>query len=252
MVAHWEIDSYTVSFDSNGGTSVDDQTVDHGDVATEPTAPTREGYAFLGWYDAADGGSTWDFTTPVTEAVEVFAHWQLNAYNVTFDANGGSEVDDQVVDHGDVATEPNAPTRTGYTFLGWYDAADGGTTWDFDAEITEATTLYAQWELNSYAVTFDTTGGTTVAGQIVDHGGLVSTPSLRPAPATRSLGGSPRPRVARRGASARASSRERSRSTPTGRPCPWSTRRRPHPARPRSPRPPRPPRPRRRTATATV
>jgi uncharacterized repeat protein (TIGR02543 family) len=176
LYAYWKLNAYNVDFDANGGSAVDGQVVDHGQAASEPTEPTRTGYTFAGWYDASTGGEEWDFSDTITGATTIYAHWTINSYAVSFDANGGSTVDGQTVEHGSAATEPTDPTRTGYTFIGWYGAADGGDEWDFTNEITEATTLYAQWQLNSYAVTFDTTGGTTVAGQTVDHGDKASEP----------------------------------------------------------------------------
>lgn len=68
--------TYTVTFDVNGGSSVETQTVEEGKTATEPTtAPTREGYDFLGWYGDEEFTAEFDFTKPITENTTVYAKW---------------------------------------------------------------------------------------------------------------------------------------------------------------------------------
>ncbi|MBQ2793605.1 MAG: InlB B-repeat-containing protein, partial [Clostridia bacterium] len=100
--------NYTVTFDTDGGSAVEAQTVEEGATATAPEAPTKEGYTFAGWYV---GEAAYDFGTPVTADVTVKAAWTLNSYTVTFDSDGGSAVDAQTVAHGAIATLPEAPTK---------------------------------------------------------------------------------------------------------------------------------------------
>ena len=71
--------SYTVTFDSDGGSSVSDQTVDAGDVATVPTPPTKASYTFKGWYSDAALTTPYDFTTPVNADITIHAKWEANA-----------------------------------------------------------------------------------------------------------------------------------------------------------------------------
>jgi len=92
-------------------------------------------------------------------------------YRVSFDTGGGSTVAGQTVEHGGTATKPDAPTRAGHTFNGWYTDTALTTAFDFNtATITKNTTLYAGWGTNTYTVSFDTGGGSTVANQTVGHG----------------------------------------------------------------------------------
>ncbi|MCW2794912.1 InlB B-repeat-containing protein, partial [Nocardioides sp.] len=154
--AHWSLNSYTVTFDANGGSTVADQAVDYSDPAALPTEPTRTGYTFTGWYSAASGGTLYDFTDPITGTTQLTAYWSLNSYTVTFDANGGGTVADQTVAYGDPATLPTEPTRTGYTFTGWYSAASGSTLYDFTNPITGAQTLYAHWTADTPTPATDT------------------------------------------------------------------------------------------------
>ena len=144
--AKWTLNTYTVTFDSQGGSKVDSQTVSHGGTVTEPTAPTYEGYTFGGWYTEAGCTTEYDFTTTVTESLTLYAKWTLNTYTVTFDSQGGSKVDSQTVSHGGTVTEPTAPTYEGYTFGGWYTEAGCTTEYDFTTAVTESLTLYAKWK----------------------------------------------------------------------------------------------------------
>ena len=68
-----------------------------------------------------------------------------NTFTVTFDANGGTAVVQQLVTKGEKASEPTAPTREGYTFAGWYASDEATEAFSFDTEITESITLYAKW-----------------------------------------------------------------------------------------------------------
>ena len=74
--AKWTLNTYTVTFDNQGGSKVDSQTVSHGGTVTEPTAPTYEGYTFGGWYTEAGCTTEYDFTTTVTESLTLYAKWK--------------------------------------------------------------------------------------------------------------------------------------------------------------------------------
>lgn len=139
----------TVTFDANGGTPTTTQVVLDGDIATEPTDPTRYGYEFKGWA-IVDGGESYNFAQPVTGNLKLRAQWELNTYEVTFDTDGGlPEPAAQSIKHGEHATEPPEPTKDGYTFTGWYTASTGESLFGFvDTAITADITLYAQWQEN--------------------------------------------------------------------------------------------------------
>ncbi|MFC5469009.1 S-layer homology domain-containing protein [Cohnella suwonensis] len=160
--------AFTVTYNSNGGTAENSQPVAYGGTATEPVAPTKTDYTFRGWY--ADSGLTtaFDFATPITKDTTLYAKWTANRLTVSFESNGGTAVSSQTVTYESVATEPEAPTRTGYTFGGWH--ADSGltTAFDFAAPITADTTIYAQW--------FSTNA--MLSGLSVDQGTL--SPSFTP------------------------------------------------------------------------
>ena len=175
--------TYTVTFDSQGGSAVDPQTVEHGELATEPTDPTKTGHTFGGWYKESGCTNAWDFDTDkVTSDVTLYAQWTINSYTVTFDKNGGDTEADPMIKPathgGNVGTLPEAPTRTGYTFASWNAQADGsGTEFTATTAVTADLTVYAQWTINTYTVTFNSQGGSPVSSQTVEHGGLATEPT---------------------------------------------------------------------------
>ena len=110
--AKWEINQYTITFDTNGGSEIAPITQDYGTKITAPADPTRKGYTFKGW----------DKEIPKTmpaENMTVKAQWEINQYTITFDTNGGSEIATITQDYGTEITAPDNPTREGYTFIGW-------------------------------------------------------------------------------------------------------------------------------------
>lgn len=179
LYAQWKVRSYSVNFDSNGGSAVASQSVRYGSKATQPANPTRAGHTFQGWYTARSGGSKYDFGTAVTGDVTLYAHWSVNSYTLTFDGNGGkpSEASRTVAYGGQYGSLPTA-TRTGYAFQGWYTARDGGTKVSPSTTMGAAdTTLYARWSVNSYTVSFDSDGGSNVPAQKVRYGSKASRPA---------------------------------------------------------------------------
>ena len=160
--AQWEINQYTITFDTNGGSEIAPITQDYGTEITAPDNPTRKGYTFNGW----------DKEIPETmpaENITVKAQWEINQYTITFDTNGGSEIAPITQDYGTEITAPDNPTRKGYTFNGW------------DKEIPETMpaeniTVKAQWEINQYTITFDTNGGSEIAPITQDYGTEITAP----------------------------------------------------------------------------
>lgn len=176
LTAHWAVSSYAVTFATAGGATVAGQTIAHGAKIVEPEALTRTGYTFVGWF-APGSGTDWAFDTDtVTGATVLTARWTLNTYAVTFASAGGGPVASQTIAHGATIVEPEALTRTGHTFVGWF-APGGATAWDFDDDaVTGPTALTARWTVNSYAVTFATAGGGPVTAQTIDYGATIVEP----------------------------------------------------------------------------
>lgn len=146
------------------------QVLPSGTLATRPDAPTATpGYTFDGWNKA--DGTAWDYASDkVTDNITLYAKWAANTYTITFDTAGGSEIAPITQDYGTVITAPEAPTREGYTFIGW------------DKEIpttmpAENMTVTAQWEINQYKITFDTAGGSEIAPITQDYGTAITSPA---------------------------------------------------------------------------
>ena len=183
----WQLysDYHTVTFDSQGGNLTETQLIAYGKCVESPgIIPKRDGYLFSGWYLDAACTSLYDFSTPVTSDFTLYAKWAdaaATSFIVTFDSQGGSDVAPQTVSGAQLVTEPTKPTRSGYTFGGWYEEPSGGLSWNFNTDTpTRNMTLYAQWEsaaVNYVTVTFDSQGGSAVEQQKVRNGGWVTEPT---------------------------------------------------------------------------
>lgn len=145
----------TITFDSNGGSLVESQTVEKNAKAVQPDSPVRIGYIFNGWYTTADGGQKFDFNTAVTENITLYANWtaipneESITYTTIFDSNGGSPVESQTVQKNTLVSCPESPSHSGYSFDGWYTAKSGGQKFDFSKAVTGNITLYAHWNVIS-------------------------------------------------------------------------------------------------------
>ena len=146
------------------------QVLPSGTLATRPDAPAATpGCTFGGWNKA--DGTAWDYASDkATDNITLYAKWAANTYTITFDTAGGSEIAPITQDYGTVITAPEAPTREGYTFIGW------------DKEIpttmpAENMTVTAQWEINQYTITFDTNGGSEIAPITQDYGTAITAPA---------------------------------------------------------------------------
>ena len=127
--------SYTLTFDTNGGSTIAPITQDYGTAITAPADPTKTGYTFAGWTPAIP-------TTMPAENMTIKAKWTVNQYTLTFDTNGGSTIAPITQDYGTAITAPADPTKTGYTFAGWTPAIPA-------TMPAENLTVTAQWRYNS-------------------------------------------------------------------------------------------------------
>ena len=132
LTAKWTANSYTITFDTNGGSKIDPITQDYGTQITAPADPTREGYTFIGWDKAIPA-------TMPAEDLTVTAQWRINQYTITFDTDGGSAIAPITQDYGTQITAPADPTREGYTFIGWDKAIPA-------TMPAESITITAQWK----------------------------------------------------------------------------------------------------------
>ena len=143
---YYDRNEYTVMFNLDNGTENVVQTYKHGADLHAPT-PSRSGYTFAGWNS--------ELREIVTESAEYAAQWTANDNAVTFVTNGGTDVAGQTVKTDEKITKPSDPTRTGYTFGGWYTDQNCTKAWNFDDTVSDAMTLYAKWTANTYEVTLN-------------------------------------------------------------------------------------------------
>ena len=160
-----EPETYTVTFNANGGELSGNATVEveEGEKITGAPTASKDGYTFDGWFDAATGGDEIDLSTyTVTKDVTLYAQYtedeepgpgpgpqpEPETFTVTFDANGGTLSGNATVEVEEGKTITGAPTagKDGYTFDGWFDAATGGDEIDLSTyTVTKDVTLYAQY-----------------------------------------------------------------------------------------------------------
>ena len=163
--AHWqknEPETYSVTFDSQGGSSVPMQNVVDGDLAIAPAVPAKAGYNFEGWVLGSPSGAAYDFSTPVHGNITLYATWSEaefdEYYQVTFyPQNGGTSSSIDIIQGQSVGTLPT-PTRDGYTLDGWFTSATGGTQISSSTVPTEDTSYYAHWtavEPEAYVIQYD-------------------------------------------------------------------------------------------------
>ena len=182
IYAKWTANTYMVTFDKQGGIGGSDSVTATYDSAMPviTTMPTRTGYKFSGFCDASTGGTkyyyndltiakTWDKTSDTT----LYAQWKAITTTVSFNANGGSNAPSGVAATYDSAMPviTTMPTRTGYEFSGFFDASTGGTKY-YNNDLTSAktwdktsdTTLYAQWKVQTYSITYKDIGNEEFSG----------------------------------------------------------------------------------------
>ena len=191
--ARWSINSYTFTFNANGGSTPSSSSITKNyneAIGTLPTCSRAAGntytYTFAGWFDtsATSGGTQLTTTTKVTSNKTWYARWTATYknYTVTWNGNGGTPSKSSSSFHYNDAlgTLPTA-TRTGYTFKGWSTSASGSVNVSTTTKVTGNVTYYAVWQINSYTLTVTAgTGGTVSGGGTYNYGAtatLKATPS---------------------------------------------------------------------------
>lgn len=181
-----ELETYEVTFEVNGGSAVQAQTVVEDSLVAEPKDPAKDGFTFGGWFTDAECTTAFDFTAKIEEDLTLYAKWnevekaedkpeeeqeedaeaEVNKeYNiVSFDVAGGSYVASQKLDKGAKASKPSDPKKEGYTFGGWLL---NDKEYDFNLVVPSNLTLTAKWTKNTYTVTFDKDCGLSASGNTI-------------------------------------------------------------------------------------
>jgi len=186
--AHWTeipVTSYTVTFDSQGGSSVPSQTIPASGLVIQPTDPTRAGYTFAGWYKEPACTTSWNFLTDtVTSTLTLYARWTAVSYTITYQLDGGTNDPDNPSSYSveSAAITLKNPSKAGYTFAGWSgtDVTDVQMNVTIPAGSTGNRIYTAHWTeipVTSYTVTFDSQGGSSVPSQTIPASGLVIQPT---------------------------------------------------------------------------
>lgn len=148
------IEKYTVSFDTQGGSTIESQSVEKGSLATQPENPTKDNYSFTGWYKESSCENDFDFETEkIIADTTIYAGWfEANSTDATtakflWNYEGATtEVYKEVVfKDGSRITKPTDPVREGYEFDGWYTSTDYSVAYNKSTKYTGNQTFYAKW-----------------------------------------------------------------------------------------------------------
>ncbi|MBG0761995.1 InlB B-repeat-containing protein [Acholeplasma laidlawii] len=169
LVALWQVNQYTITFDSNGGSSVDQITLAFASNIQAPIAPTKEGYTFIEWQL---NENTFVFDTMQAEDITLVAKWNINQYTITFDSNGGNVIDNLTLDYSSEIELP-IPVKEGHTFIGWLL---DGSLFELTSMPANNLELVASWEVNQYTITFDSNGGDEQADLTLDYSSEIELP----------------------------------------------------------------------------
>ena len=170
LYAKWTAESgtFTVTFNSNGGSAVPAQTVKAGEKAVKPSNPTKSGCTFSGWYSDSALTTQYNFNSAVTANITLYAKWTTTSggggggyvppsnYTITFDPNKGAFVGDNsstisvTVKSGNKVANIPEVTRAGYAFLGWQTSS--GDPFTSSTSVTSSRTVYAQWSENKIVI----------------------------------------------------------------------------------------------------
>lgn len=178
VYAKWTsgIVEYTITFVSNGGSAVAAITLASGAVITAPTQPTKTGFTFGGWYSDVALTTSYSFTVMPAENITLYAKWNAVVIQTTisFVVNGGSAVAQITQNSGTAVVAPTQPTKTGYTFGGWYSDVALTTAYTFNLMPAVNMTLYAKWNINSYILQYLDNEGTILQTTDFEYGASLS------------------------------------------------------------------------------
>jgi uncharacterized repeat protein (TIGR02543 family) len=177
LYAKWIINQYTITFETNGGNSIQTETNNFHNNLSIPT-PTKVGHSFEGWF--TDVGTTQAFTLTKMPSynLTLYAKWTINQYTINFQTNGGSFIASITANYGEVVSPPVNPTRQGYTFNGWYSNEELTEIAIFPNVIPNGNiNLYASWLINQYTITFETNGGNSLQTQTYNFSASLTVPT---------------------------------------------------------------------------
>ncbi|MBQ8623939.1 MAG: InlB B-repeat-containing protein, partial [Oscillospiraceae bacterium] len=165
VVAQWKANEYTISFNTGDGSGVSSITVSYGNAISKPNDPTKEGYTFAGWTVNGTDAIEFPETMPVG-GLELTALWTVNQYTITYVVDDNPEYSKSTLDYNAKITQPSAPEKVGYKFIGWTPEVP-------ETMPAKDLTVTAQWEAIMYTISFNTDGGSEVADVNLAYGSTV-------------------------------------------------------------------------------
>ncbi|MDR4968394.1 MAG: InlB B-repeat-containing protein, partial [Acholeplasmataceae bacterium] len=151
--------------------------------STTPLAPSKLGYTLVGWYIDEGLETEFNFSSVISENIELFAKWEINSYTISFEENGGSTVLDITQDYNTEVTQPTNPTKTGYDFDKWYSDIGLTTPYTFTTMPAENITLFAGWIPVEYDILYNLDGG--VNDELNPDSYTIETSTITLEPATK-------------------------------------------------------------------
>ena len=162
VYASFSINQYTISFETDGGTTVSEITQDYGTAIAAPAQPAKTGYAFVGWYES-DPQELYDFTTMPARDFTLYAAWELVTYDIVYNLDGGvngSNPSGYTIES-DTITLVDA-TKRGYEFLGWFsDSGLGAPVSEIETGSYGDVELFAGWRVIEYEIVYHLPDGAT-------------------------------------------------------------------------------------------
>jgi len=181
LYAKWTeiLNSFTMTFETNGGTTIAPITLVAGATITPPEDPTKTGFTFGGWFSDVGLLTAYTITTMPNANITLYAKWNevIVTATLTFETNGGSLIAPITQNAGTLITAPTNPTKAGYTFGGWYSDVALTTVYTFGNMPTSNFTIYAKWTANNYTITFEENGGSVVTDITQAYLSTVTAPS---------------------------------------------------------------------------
>ncbi|HEY5557797.1 InlB B-repeat-containing protein [Acetobacterium sp.] len=173
-------ETFTVVFDTQGGSSLASKSVKANASLFQPSKPSYSGYEFDGWYKDKAGNTAWNFSVDtVTADTTLYVKWVPVIYKMTFNTHSGSSIESLSFPGDTIIAKPTSDTtRDGFKFDGWYQDSAYTIPWDFATDkATNNITIHAKWTPIMYDITFNTQGGSSISVLSVQGSTLIKSPS---------------------------------------------------------------------------
>ena len=154
--------TFTITFESNGGTTINSIQVEEGSMASKPTDPKKEGFDFSGWYTDETLNNAFDFSTRISSDLKLYAKWVEKEITITFETFGGTTISPIKQKYNTKIDAPTNPEKPGFFFLGWFKDQNCENRFDFDEYLKDSITLYAKYGVKNNTIAFDSMGGSDV------------------------------------------------------------------------------------------